>query len=323
MADARSTDTTVAVAVARGAWVVAGGQPAVGRNNGARAASGELLLFLDADVLPRPLFVGNALAEFDRLGYAVATCLITPLGDDFTDRILVEITNLYLQVVQYVSPHAPGCCILARRAVHEAIGGFDEDLKLGEDHDYAQRAGRHGPFGILTSARIPVSMRRLEQEGVTRLALKYLWCEMHALAGKPIRSLPFDYRFGSFALAAGCEEGPEPGDSGWSCALDGLDNPVNSLSSAALAVLEGLVHDDSPVAAGERIRLRLDPSDRVTLQHYLRRRRALLRIARWKAGRRWSRLQAPVSGGIRRLDRAWVRERWAEARRARSTVGDT
>jgi hypothetical protein len=107
-----------------------------------------------------------------------------------------EVANGYLLALQWISPRAPGFCILVRRALHEAIGGFDETLLLAEDHDYVRRAARHGRFGVLTSVRIPVSTRRVEGEGVFPLLLKYLWAEAHVWAGRPIRSLPFDYAFG-------------------------------------------------------------------------------------------------------------------------------
>ena len=198
VADAGSTDGTKELAQARGARVIRGGMPAVGRNAGARAARGDFLLFLDADVLPPPDFIEYALEEFERKKYDVATCFIAALDENPLNWILAASTNLYFHVIQPVSPHAPGFCILSRCCIHEKIGGFDETLKLSEDIDYARRASRYGKFGILTSTRIPVSMRRVEKEGLMGLGLKYAWCEMYALVGKPIRVLPFEYGFGAF-----------------------------------------------------------------------------------------------------------------------------
>src|SRR5574341_89216 len=76
VADAGSTDGTPDVARGRGARVVRGGRPGPGRNAGARAAVGDLLFFLDADVVPRPEFFAKALGEFEVNGYAVATTLV-------------------------------------------------------------------------------------------------------------------------------------------------------------------------------------------------------------------------------------------------------
>ena len=51
VADADSTDRTAAIARSAGARLTRGGVPAVGRNNGARLAKGDYLLFIDADTV--------------------------------------------------------------------------------------------------------------------------------------------------------------------------------------------------------------------------------------------------------------------------------
>ncbi len=199
VADAGSTDGTAELARSRGARVVSGGMPAVGRNAGAHVAGGDLLLFLDADVLPLPDFIARVLKEFEHKEFDAATCFIAALGGNHLDRTICTGTNLYFRIIQPVSPHAPGFCILSKRLFHEKMGGFDESLTLSEDIDYARRAKRCGKFVILTSARIPVSMRRLGKEGLVRLGLKYAWCEIYALMGKPVREAPFEYEFGTFS----------------------------------------------------------------------------------------------------------------------------
>ena len=76
LVDDGSTDDTVAVARAARAQVVelgdrtGGGNPAVARNRGARAASGTLLVFLDADCLPAPGWL-DRLLEGHAAGAAV------------------------------------------------------------------------------------------------------------------------------------------------------------------------------------------------------------------------------------------------------------
>jgi glycosyltransferase involved in cell wall biosynthesis len=290
VADAGSQDGTDELAHAQGARVVPGGRPAAGRNAGARAATGVLLLFLDADVRPQPDFIARLLSEFAREGCAIATCLLEPPGEALADRILAEATNVYLQVVQPFSPHAPGWCILVRRAIHEAIGGFDESLKLAEDHDYVQRAAQVGDFGVLSGVRLAVSMRRLEKEGLTRLAFKYLWCEMHALAGRPIYSTPFEYEFGSFEPAARESAGETAGETAgarWRRLIDveqlreqlgRFDNPLQRLSAGSVGRLESLLRIDWLDATRDRFRLALDTNDLMILYRYLRRREALLRL---------------------------------------------
>ena len=116
---------------------------------------------------------------------------------------------MYLDVMQYVAPHAPGFCILVRREVHEAIGGFDETVVLAEDHDYVQRAAeqRHASACSAT-ARCARRCGASRRKGLVRLAFKYLYCELYVVTGRPIREVPFDYEFAAFEPAA--EKGGHP-----------------------------------------------------------------------------------------------------------------
>jgi glycosyltransferase involved in cell wall biosynthesis len=196
VADAGSIDGTAGLARASGAIVVPGGRPSVGRNAGAKAATGDIFLFLDADVQPAPDFIEQALDKFKYAGGGVASCFIDTWHPTLSDRIFIELSNTCMWAVKRISPHAPGFCIFVDSQIYRRIGGFDESLTLSEDHDFVRRAAKYCTFHILTPLRIPVSFRRIQKEGFGALMLKYLWCELHILINKPIRSLPFAYEFG-------------------------------------------------------------------------------------------------------------------------------
>ncbi len=210
VADAQSSDGTASVARAHGARVVAGGRPGEGRNAGAAVATGDLLLFLDADVLPGPEFIASLLDQFERNDCDVGAGLLKPASPKPLDRLIAWTYNVGMQALESRMPHGSGCCIVIRRALHEAIGGFDETLALAEDHDYVDRAARRGKFCVLREARLVVSQRRLEKDGYTRTALKYAWSEWRVLTRRPIHELPFAYEFGGF----GANENPAPRDGG-------------------------------------------------------------------------------------------------------------
>ncbi len=201
IADAGSADETRAIAAAHGALLVDGGRPAAGRNAGARAATGELVLFLDADVAVAHDMLEAAITEFVERDLVAATAFIEPIEREPQNIFACDVANLYLDVMQYVVPHAPGFFILVRRDVHEAIGGFDETLLLAEDHDYVARAAKQGKFRVLRCCPVATSMRRIEKEGLLRLAFMYLYCELHVMTGQPIREVPFDYEFAAFRPA--------------------------------------------------------------------------------------------------------------------------
>jgi len=295
VADAGSTDGTRDLALARGAVVVDGGMPGVGRNAGARAATTELLLFLDADVALTDHAIAMMVDEFTARGLAVAGAQIRPIEREPRFVFACEVVNFYLEMMQYVAPHAPGCCILATRAVHEAIGGFDETLALAEDHDYVERASALGKFRIMHRAHVRVSMRRLTKEGLVALAFKYLYCELQVMTGQKVLDAPFAYQFGEFDIPA---DVPSRGIPKLRERLGVLTDTVRQVSSDGVDTLRDIGDTEIDLALMERALERMRTDDVRALVRYARvrgrlarrgSRRALGRI-RDVAGYVWSEL---------------------------------
>lgn len=199
VADANSTDKTRAVAEAADATVVEGGMPAAGRNAGAKSASGEVLVFLDADVrIPRTFF-SRALAEMREKDAVVATCTVRPMSNLTMDRLIHRFANFFIRINQDRDPHAPGYCILVGKEVFDRTGGFDESLKVAEDHDFVARASEFGPFRLLESTYVKVDVRRFEKEGRIGYSLKAIRITLHrALFGDIADDDTVEYDFGDY-----------------------------------------------------------------------------------------------------------------------------
>ena len=199
VADAGSEDGTLEIAKKHDCRIVAGGRlPAIGRNNGAKVARGKYLLFLDADVILPEGFLRTAIDEFGNRKLDGASCRMLPLSDKRFDSVFCNALNYYFRLTQHVYPHAAGFCILVRKGINDAINGFDERIKLAEDHDYVNRARKYGRFGILHSPEILVSVRRLETDGRFNVVAKYLLCEVYRIAIGEIRTDVFNYKFGHY-----------------------------------------------------------------------------------------------------------------------------
>ena len=117
---------------------------AYARNVGAEIARGELLLFCDADDVVSPGWVAGmvaALADADLVGGA-----LVPFGDAPAWAVRASILPVERLPVGFEGlRHAVGASMGYRRAVHDALGGWDERFVVGGDDVAfsleAQRAG--------------------------------------------------------------------------------------------------------------------------------------------------------------------------------------
>jgi glycosyltransferase involved in cell wall biosynthesis len=119
VADAGSVDKTKEIAESNDCKVINGGLPAVGRNNGAEIAKGELLLFLDSDVVLSADYLESAIEEFEEKELGIAITQIIPLSDRSVDKALHKFANFFMKRAESIKPHGAGCYgILTTKSFH-------------------------------------------------------------------------------------------------------------------------------------------------------------------------------------------------------------
>lgn len=196
IADAHSVDNTLEIAESFGCKIVPGGLPATGRNNGAKVAEGELLLFLDADSVLTNNYISSAIEEFEFYNLGIAITQIVPLEKGFINQISHEFANYLTKQISQIKPHGAGCYgILTYKSLHEKVGGFDENIDFGEDTDYIERIGKISRFKVLDNPRLLISTRRLEEEGLRDISMKYARSTAKQLVGRKATLEELDYSF--------------------------------------------------------------------------------------------------------------------------------
>jgi len=196
VSDAGSEDNTIEIAENFRCKIAQGGWPGKGKNEGAKLANGDLILFVDADVVLPEDFIEKNLKEFWLKKIDVASFCLQSANKihNFLFEILFnfpsKITENFLPQVMNI--------ILVKKDLHQKIGGFDEEIKLGEELDYVRKGAKIGKFGVLKSVKIFASPRRFQQDGWFKTWSKYFLCQFYMLFFGPVKSDIFKYRFNHY-----------------------------------------------------------------------------------------------------------------------------
>lgn len=135
--DNNSTDATPSIARKHGAVVVFEpiNQIARARNIGARAATGEWLLFLDADSRPSPALLDATRAAIYSGRYIAGGTTIAFDESHFFANILTKIWNTLSRSRRLLA----GSYIFCETTEFRKIGGFNEELFAAEEIDLTKR----------------------------------------------------------------------------------------------------------------------------------------------------------------------------------------
>lgn len=147
VADDGSTDRTAAIAIAHGARLVSVNVRQIGaaRNAGARVATGELLVFVDADTLVPPEVLRGAVAAF-RSGAVGGGAGARP---DSHDPAWGPAVFGFAAWLMRTAGWAAGCFMFVSTDVFRRVGGFDERYFASEEIHLSRAVKQHGRFVIL------------------------------------------------------------------------------------------------------------------------------------------------------------------------------
>jgi hypothetical protein len=177
--DGGSSDQTVQIAKKYADKVMIKPNAPVGaaRNMGAKAATGDILAFIDADTIANPHWLDSIIEAFHKQPGAVGlTGPTLPYDGRLSDSITYRLWTIYLQrLLLYLEmPHVIGFNCAYRRKPFLSVGGFDEDMVMSEDIKLAHKIRRYGKIRFESDMSALTSARRFRRYGHVYIGGLYL-----------------------------------------------------------------------------------------------------------------------------------------------------
>lgn len=169
VSDNNSTDATAEVARRGGARVVfePHNQISRARNAGAAAASGDWLLFVDADCVVHPDTLADMLDHIDSGGFVGGGCAVRLDRGPIWARAVAATAVGVFRVLKL----AGGSFLFCRADAFRDVGGFPEELYAAEEVPISRALKRWGRerglgFAFLTRRPLVTSARKLDRHGL-------------------------------------------------------------------------------------------------------------------------------------------------------------
>jgi len=173
-------------------------------NRGAREARGEILFFVDADMILSPSHLEKIAEEFKRdprLAVLSGPYRYKDAGffGDFATRFVylffaMPAEFIFVRLLNVGASMASGNSAV-RRSIFEKLGGFNEKIFYGLETEFALRAKKIGKVRFKYYLSTESSSRRLKKEGVLKTIFRHIaniiW---PLLFGRPLTKSYIDIR---------------------------------------------------------------------------------------------------------------------------------
>ena len=141
--------------------------PAEGRNEGARIAKGEVLVFLDADTHLRYKALKEVIKKVNK-GFVAGSFLINFKDANLLTKLLFEFLYPFQKIFHLLGfKTGNGPCMFITKTVFKKINGFNTELDIGEDNDLIRRASKYGKTTFI-NYRADSSNRRMKSQGLMK-----------------------------------------------------------------------------------------------------------------------------------------------------------
>ena len=161
--------------------------PAKSRNSGAKLSSGDIIVFVDADIIVPPNCLDHATTIIEKNeNIGLVHFKIKPMTDSKFINLSYLAMHYYFKMLSFWGfAQGIGNFIAVRRSVFDSIGGFDECIKVGEDADFYRRASKFTSISYISDDMVYASPRRYEVENPYVFSIKcIMWAILRVVGVK-------------------------------------------------------------------------------------------------------------------------------------------
>jgi len=145
------------------------------RNEGARHATGDWFIFVDADTVLLPYTMNRLGVYIQHHTVSFLTTWCQPDSETANDARFALLANLLFESLHVMKrPASPGPFTMVTRKVFTTVGGYDEEHPFLEDQDFSQRVAKIGvALHIIRETLYVWSLRRYRKEGTLNVLQIY------------------------------------------------------------------------------------------------------------------------------------------------------
>jgi len=198
ISDGGSTDETITIAKEYADKIIENNSGekqniSMGRNVGGNAASGEVLIFFNGDIILDNIsdFFKTIELRFRNSKYLAMTCCVKifPNEQIFIDRIFQTFYNYYFHFLNIIGlGMGRGECHIVKKSVFKEFSGYDENLAAGEDFDLFRRIRKKGKILFARNLVVYESPRRYRKLGHFRIFFTWLINSIYIMFAKSSKS---------------------------------------------------------------------------------------------------------------------------------------
>lgn len=198
ISDGGSTDKTISIAQNHADIILKNKEGneqniSIGRNIGANAANGEIIIFYNGDIFIddfEKVFL-TIEDKFLNSKFMAMTCCVKvfPEEQKFVDIIFQSFYNYYFHFLNIIGlGMGRGECHIIRKSTFDEYGGYNEELAAGEDFDLFRRIRKDGKVLFARNLTVYESPRRYRKIGHFKILFTWLINSIYIIFAKTSKS---------------------------------------------------------------------------------------------------------------------------------------